>query len=154
MKKPHTRTNHFNIFAIALAVVAFGALAWTAFDAYAGNTGQWRGHSGMAQACDRDFTALVADGKAHLAITAEQQATWAAFTASLDRTSDRLKTLCGDMTALPATAPEALALAETATVAGLEAIRDVRPAFDALYAVLDDEQRAIINEHMARHRGH
>ncbi len=108
----------------------------------------------MTQACDRDFTALVADGKTHLAITADQESAWTAFTDSLDHTSDRLKTLCGDMRALPATAPEALALAETATVAGLEAIRDVRPAFNALYAVLDDEQRATINEHMARHGGH
>ena len=156
MKKPHTRTKHFTIFAAILAVLGLGALAWTAFDAHASVGGHWRGHNGIARACEMDQGAAIAAalvyGQEHLDITAAQQTEWSAFADALHSAGGRLEALCGEIAATPATAPDALALAETATLAGLEAIRDIRPSFDALYAVLDADQRALVDEHMARHR--
>jgi hypothetical protein len=48
-------------------------------------------------------------------------------------------------TATPATAPARLEAMEKRMAAMLEAIKTVRPAFDAFYATLDDKQKARLN---------
>ena len=77
-----------------------------------------------------------------------------AFAEALRAASDSLEGVCADAAAAPATAPEGLALAEAALAAGTEAVRDIRPAFEALYAALDADQRASLDNLLARHTDH
>ena len=161
MNKPHTRSKHFNIALVALAIVTAGAVAWWAFDARAGvghgwHGGGWQGGHGIARLCAADhdaaIAAVLAYGEHRLDITDGQAEEWTALGASLRTATAKAEAVCAEVGDGPATAPEALALAETATIAMAEAIGEVRPAFDALYGVLDDEQRAELDGMIAQHR--
>ena len=164
MKKPHTRSKHFKIALVTLAIVAAGAVAWWAFDARAGvghgwHGGGWQGGGhGIARLCAADhdaaIAAVLAYGEHKLDITDEQADEWAALGKSLRTATAKAEAVCADAGDGPATAPEALALAETATIAMAGAIGEIRPAFDALYGVLDDGQRAELDGMIKRHRAH
>lgn len=86
--------------------------------------------------------------------TAEQAAAWNGLTAALRSGSDTIGAACDDLAAAgrPATAADKLARVEQMMEAGLVALRQVRPAFEDFYAVLDDEQKKAIDA-LASHHG-
>jgi hypothetical protein len=74
--------------------------------------------------------------------TDAQKADFEALKAAMTKAEATLKAACPTQAELAdRTPPARLALAEKRMAAGLDAIRTVRPAFDALYAKLDDKQR-------------
>ena len=163
IKRPHERSKHFNIFLVALAVLAAGAVIFAYADGYARphRVHGWAasGHGeGIARFCADDrggaLDAALVYGAHALDVGDAQQAPWDAFAEALRAASDSLEGVCADAAAAPATAPEGLALAEAALAAGTEAVRDFRPAFDALYAALDADQRASLDDLLARHTDH
>ena len=85
--------------------------------------------------------------------TDEQQAAWNSLTVALDQGSDRIGAACGELRAegRAETAPDKMARLETMLEAGLDAVRDVRPAFDSFYDTLDAEQKEAIDR-LAMHR--
>ena len=87
--------------------------------------------------------------------TAEQQPAWVKLRDSVRAASGKLDTACASMRegGRDATPPVRLARVETMLGAGLEAVREVRPNFDAFYATLNDKQKAAIDRLIeGRHR--
>lgn len=162
----HRRTSHFNVVLILLAVGAV-VLALAVLDPVAWAT-QYRGrdHAGhrdgndvMARLCGDEFdgrlrglTGYVVDW---LELDATQRTAWDRVEAALADGMTTLRGLCGDMpaTAAGSTAPERLAQAEAFMEAGTEAVRKLRPTFEAFYATLGEAQRASLDDALAG-RGH
>jgi hypothetical protein len=118
--------------------------------------GHFGGHKLMRLCSERRgerLADLVAFVESFAGFTPEQTGAWNELTAALDSGSDRIGTACGELEAAgkPESAPDKLARLETLLEAGLKAVRDVRPAFDGFYAVLDAEQKAALDR-MAMHR--
>jgi hypothetical protein len=121
-----------------------------------GRHGHGPGHRLMRLCSERrgerlaDLVALV---ESFVDFTPEQDGAWSRLTAALDAGSARVETACGELKAAgrPETAPARLARLETLMAAGLEALREVRPAFDGFYAALDADQQAALDR-MAMHR--
>ena len=115
-----------------------------------------RGH-GLARLCSERREERLADMvgfvESFVDFTPEQEAAWSGLTAALDQGSDRIGAACGELKAegRPETAPDKVARLETMLEAGLDALRDVRPAFEGFYATLDAEQKAAIDR-LAMHR--
>jgi len=90
-----------------------------------------------------------------MGLTDAQQAAWRDLSTTARTAADRLEATCkqakddGDA---KATAPERLARMEAMTAAGLDALREVRPRFDAFYATLSDAQKQALDEMGPRHR--
>ena len=86
--------------------------------------------------------------------TPEQVGAWQGLVEALRGGSDTVGASCSNLTPLPedATAPERLAQVELVASTGLEVLREVRPAFDALYAVLDEDQKAALDGLINRRR--
>jgi hypothetical protein len=88
--------------------------------------------------------------------SAEQQPAWERLRDSVRSASDKLEAACATMRDSRDAAPPArLAGLETMLSTGLEAVREVRPNFDALYAVLNEKQKAAVDmlvERRGRHR--
>ena len=93
-------------------------------------------------------------GEHKLDIKDEQSVEWLALGESLRAASARAEAVCAEVGDGPADATQALALAETAAIATAAAIGEVRPAFDALYAVLDDGQRSMLDGMITHRRKH
>lgn len=87
--------------------------------------------------------------------TAEQTAAWDDLTRALNSGSATIGATCDELKAegRPQTAGEKLAAMERMMETGLVALRQVRPAFDNFYAVLDDEQKQAIDKLAAHRRG-
>ncbi len=85
--------------------------------------------------------------------TPEQEVAWNSLTVALDQGNDRIGTACGELRAegRAETAPDKMARLETMLEAGLDALRDVRPAFDSFYGTLNAEQKEAIDR-LAMHR--
>jgi hypothetical protein len=86
--------------------------------------------------------------------TPEQTTAWNDLVATLRATRADFDKTCGEILAEPATltAPAKLDRAERMMELGLEAMRRVRPAVEALYAKLSDEQKKIVDDFGPRHR--
>jgi hypothetical protein len=168
MKRPEKRTRHFNILLILLAVVAAAGGAWSivGVSAHSGPArwgGAWttsEGNHGIARLCAEDraagIEAALAYSKHALAVTPEQAAAWQGLVQVVRGADTRIGQACAGLAdAAPDDgAPRMLENAEAAAATGLAALREVRPAFEAFYGVLDTEQRARIDGLLARHGAH
>ena len=67
--------------------------------------------------------------------------------------SATLGPVCADIVWSNRSAPEMMALAEIAMAAGVDAVREVRPALDAFYGALSNAQRETFDELMSRRHG-
>lgn len=114
--------------------------------------GHWHGGhgDGWSHLCAQPDAAL--DGitaylKRALAPTEAQAEAFARLARSLGDAASLMARACdgGGSASADETAAAALERMETLMAAGLEALRGVRPAFDALYAVLDERQRATLD---------
>lgn len=79
--------------------------------------------------------------------TPEQTAAWTGFTDALRAGSTRIGEVCRtDQAAGPAdNAPERLDRAERLMTAGLEILRELRPAFTSFYGTLNEEQQVALD---------
>ena len=98
---------------------------------------------------------LLAYARDRLDLKPAQQPAWRDLDGAVRGGVATLRGACDKMQAgeAGASAPVRLAAAEAAMSAGTEALRQVRPAFDALYATLDDGQKATLDDALA-HRRH
>ena len=98
--------------------------------------------------------AAIAFAETFMAFTPEQRAAWDRLAAAVRAGSDKVGETCAETEALQAekTLPAKLALAEAASRTAAAVLGDVRPAFDAWYAALDDDQRKALDG-LLQHRG-
>ncbi len=76
----------------------------------------------------------------------EQEPAWTQLRDAVRDASARLQPACDAMRdSRDGTPPERLAAMETALSTGLDAMREVRPKFDAFYSVLNDKQKRAID---------
>ncbi len=138
-----------------------GVAAGQAAITLAGHRHGWGGHrGGMAKrlcsdARNEQVEAAITFAETFMAFTPEQRAAWDRLTGAVRAGSDRVGETCTETEALRAekTMPAKLALAEAATKTAAAVLGDVRPAFDAWYATLSDEQRKALDDLMKRRRG-
>jgi hypothetical protein len=115
-----------------------------------------RGHR-LARLCserrEERLADLVGFVESFVDFTPEQGAAWSGLTAALDSGSERIGAACGELETAgrPEIAPDTVARLEILLEAALEAVREVRPAFEGFYATLDAEQKAAIDR-LAMHR--
>jgi len=86
----------------------------------------------------------------------DQTAAWDAFVLAVNDGSARVGETCATLgkSDREQTPPERLARMQTIMATGLDVVSTVQPAFENLYAVLDDKQKARVDEFVRRHRGH
>jgi len=82
--------------------------------------------------------------------TEAQKAKFDEFKAASAKATEIMRAACP--TEIPLTMPGRMATMEKRSEAMLQAIKTVRPALDALYATLNDEQKAEIDSSSGRHR--
>jgi hypothetical protein len=119
--------------------------------------GHHRG-GGMHALCGGGSTYMIdrIDGyvRRHLDLDANQKASWDEVLDTADDARRKLRDACADRDDWSGSAPERLAQMETLMAAGLDAVREVRPRFDAFYATLSDDQKATLDDAGPRHRHH
>ncbi len=103
---------------------------------------------------DERLTQMITFIESFVDFTPEQVGAWQGLVEALRSGSDTVGASCANLTPLPedATAPERLAQVELVATTGLDVLRQVRPAFDTLYAVLDDDQKAALDGLINRRR--
>ena len=154
----------------AAGVVGLGHLAseWSARPAEAAaergdgswGRGGWRGERhggrGWAAMCADPASLDYALGyvKTELRLSAAQAPEWDRFAASVHAASERLRLACGSDPKALHDAATALAAAEDQLAAGLDWLKEVRPAFAELYAQLDERQRTLLDTRLRRGHGH
>jgi hypothetical protein len=118
----------------------------------------WRGQRGGGHAafCNRESGEWIGDmmvvAERRLDLRPEQRAAWTELDAAVRTAGAEIAALCKQFqTASTGNADERLGQAETAMEAGLGMVRQVRPAFHALYQTLDDSQRQVVDA-FAAHR--
>ena len=144
---------------VAVAVFATGSGGASAYGRWAGGHG-WGGPPGghAARICSDRRDARIDDAirfvEAFVTFTPEQTGPWNALTKAVRSGSAKIGQACETATAegSPSQAPQRLARAELALTTALGVVQEVRPAFADLYAKLNDEQRARIDE-LLSHRG-
>ena len=96
--------------------------------------------------------AAITFAETFMAFTPEQRAAWDRLTGAVRAGGEKIGETCAETEALRAekTMPAKLALAEAATKTAAAVLGDVRPAFDAWYATLSDEQREALDGLMKR----
>lgn len=99
--------------------------------------------------------AAITFAETFMAFTPEQRAAWDRLTGAVRAGSEKVGETCAETEALRAekTMPAKLALAEAATKTAAAVLGDVRPAFDAWYATLSDEQRQALDDLLKHRRG-
>jgi len=99
------------------------------------------------------MTGMVAQTQDMLALTDAQKAPWDALsqavTGAAASMSESCKAAGGDQAT--ASAPQALDRYQAMVEARASALKTIRPAFDAAYAVLTDEQKATLDGFMSNH---
>lgn len=161
---PHRRTRHFNIVLVLLAVFCLVA-AFVAIDPLAqaskGFHHDRAGHRSpqhvrLAFCADNGLTRVARLGtylSGWLELDAAQKKSWVRVEHELEQVLILLRDSCEAFAAdaAPTTLPERLALGEAAMAAGVEALRAVRPAFEAFYDTLDDGQRRQLDTVLDHH---
>ncbi len=127
-----------------------------------GSRGGW-GRGGQGQAFERicgeerdeRLTQLVTFVESFVDFTPEQTGAWQGLVDALRGGSETVGASCANLTPLPegASPPERLAQFEMVASTGLDVLRQVRPAFENLYVVLDDDQKAALDGLINRRRG-
>lgn len=116
------------------------------------------GDGRVGRLCETDDGArldlLVAYARDRLDLRAEQGPAWRDLEGALRGGIATLRTACDPVRAgsAGASAPARLAAAEAAMTAGADALRQLRPAFEAFYATLDDRQKATLDDALAHGR--
>ncbi len=144
----------------SLAGNAAGSMAKHAgFSGWHGG-GHGGGHgSGMAMVCsdrrDQKIEAAVGFVEGFVGFDANQQAAWNELSAALRDASQSVGKACDRLQSAgdDATAPQKFARIELMIETGLATVKRIRPAFDALYATLDDKQKKALDGLMS-HRRH
>lgn len=145
----------------SLAGNAVGTMAKHAgFSGWHGGRHGGRHARGMAMVCgdyrDQKLEAAVGFVEGFVGFDANQQAAWKELSAALRDASKSVGGACDRI--LPAdgdaTAPQKLAKVQLVIETGLATVKRVRPAFDALYATLNDKQKKALDGLMShRHHG-
>ncbi len=124
--------------------------------------GDFRGGSGgrgMDRVCSDERDERLADAfgfiETFVAFTPDQVDPWEGLKDAVRNGSANVGEACATLQPLDedASAPQRLAQMETMIATGLEIVREVRPAFDDLYAVLTDDQQQAIDGLANRHHG-
>lgn len=138
--------------AIGIAGVAGGIYAASADGfKYAGYGKHRAMHMVCTQGEDR-LEDIVTFANIRLDIRDDQKAEWDAFATAVQDGGKKLLTACDRMDTLRGgMAPERLAEVEQIMENALAATKSIRLAFNPLYAVLDDEQKATV-ERLTKHR--
>ena len=157
MKRIHT------VVAGAVAGVALAVAAVTYAQPFGGmgpgfgpGMGMERGHGPMGGV---DPAAIVdsrlGDLKTQLKITPAQESAWEAFTGAAKQQAASMQALRARMQKGPSTAPERMGQRTELMQQRSAAMTTMTNAFDALYAVLTPEQKAIADQHRGpmAHRG-
>ncbi|MEC9347971.1 MAG: Spy/CpxP family protein refolding chaperone [Pseudomonadota bacterium] len=150
------------ISAAAAVGLTAGAAALTAqvggFGGHGMHMARYAGHAGMRHMCGPEGAERIEDfitfGEIRLKIRDDQRAQWNAVAEALRTGGRDMLTTCERMDVLRGgTPPERLAEVETVMEKGLAAMKGIRAAFDPLYAVLDDDQKATLERltHRGRH---
>jgi hypothetical protein len=117
-----------------------------------------RGHGGghFCRDGDKGMDRVLEWARWELALTPGQSDAFERLAQAGRGAGAKMASLCADQKADAAqtSAPDRLAGLEAALAAGLDVVREVRPAFTDFYAVLTAEQRQILDRHLQRrHRG-
>ena len=144
------------IYAVAAGLVAGVALAVAAVThaqpfggmgpGFAHGMGPGHGRMGNVDPAAMADTRL-ADLKAQLKITAEQDTAWQTFANAVKEQASGMQALRAQMQAGSATAPERMAQRASVMQQRTEAMTTMTKAFDALYGVLTPEQKTIADQH-------
>jgi len=157
MKSTHTVVAGV-VAGIALAVAAatyaqpFGGMG----PGFGPGMGMGPGHGPMAGVDPAVMVdSRLSDMKAQLKITSTQEAAWQTFTAAAKQQATGMQAMRAQMQQDPATAPERMAQRATMMQERSAAMATMTNAFNALYAVLTPEQKAIADQNfgMMGHRG-
>ena len=119
----------------------------------------WRGERrrGMAMICsdrrDRRIEAGLAFVEGFVEFTPEQTVAWQDLAQAVRAGSATIGETCQTLSeeGMPETAPERLALAETVAATALDVLQNIRPAFDRLYATLNDKQKKALDDLISHH---
>lgn len=131
------------------------AYAWGGGSAWHGG-GRHHGRHGGPMMDEAHIEAGLAFLRTRLAITDAQQPSWDALADVVRSEVERLRPEIEAMREMhrgegePAPAPERLAAMENTMQEAIAAFGAVRTAFEPLYEVLDDEQRAMVDELLQR----
>lgn len=115
-------------------------------------------HGGLARICGENrgehLETMIEFADAFLKLEPSQTQAWNGLTAALRAGSNSIGETCATLNSaeMPVKAPEKLAAVETIATAGLNILREVRPAFETFYATLDDKQKAALDGLFNRHR--
>jgi hypothetical protein len=154
------RKRHLFGILAATAIAAGGAYAYQQ-SAWAHGAG-WRhgGHGpGFARLCGEEgeerLNKLVRAVEGFVKFTPEQTAAWNDLVATVRTVRTDFDKVCTEIEAekSPPNMPAKLDRAERMMELGLEGMRRVRPAVEALYAKLSDEQKKIVDD-FGPHRRH
>lgn len=122
--------------------------------AAAASQGGHRDRRGLHRICSDSRSQKLEGGiefvEAFFSFNDEQRPAWDALAAALRKGSDAIGRHCATLGERPSTAPGKLAVLETAMTAGLEVVREVRPAFERFYGTLNEDQRAAIDRLVER----
>lgn len=145
--------------AIGIAGAAAGLSAATSSGWEHAGYGKHGRHHGMHMVCNQGQDRLedvVTFAEIRLSITDAQKPQWEAFANAVRDGSAQLLTACDRMDALhEGPAPARFAEVEKIMEDALAATKSIRSAFDPLYTVLDDDQKATVERLTThpRHRG-
>ncbi|MSP81412.1 MAG: hypothetical protein EXQ94_00390 [Alphaproteobacteria bacterium] len=139
---------------VAAIVAAVGLT--TAYADFGGSRHGWGGHGLHARLCGPDreakLEAAITYVRYTLDIRAEQEAPWVALVGAVRDATGKVDAVCAETEGASVQGLDArLDRTEAMLVTGLAVLRDLRPALDAFYAVLDDGQRQQFDA-LAEHR--
>jgi hypothetical protein len=83
--------------------------------------------------------------------TDEQEPAWQQLAAAVRAGSAKVGEACTELEAPDPTAAAHLARVELILSTGLDIVQQVRPAFEQFYAVLDDDQKTVLDKLVSRH---
>jgi len=157
MNRTHTLTAGIvAAVALALAATAYAQPSGGMGHGFGPGMGMGPGHGPMAGG---DPSVMIdsrlGDLKARLQITAAQEAAWQAFAAQAKQQAAGMQAMRTQMQHDTGTAPERMAHRSTAMQQRGAAMATMATAFNALYAVLTPEQKAVADQNygMMGHRG-
>jgi periplasmic protein CpxP/Spy len=140
---------------LAATGIAAGAGAYAYHQSASAHGFGWRhgGHGpGISRLCGEDgeerLDHLVRAVEGFIKFTPEQNAAWVELVATLRTVRADFDKVCGEMdaTSAPRGVPAKLDRAERMMEFGLDGMRRVRPAVEALYAKLSDAQKKIVDD--------